>query len=334
MEYDVFISYSHQDYMGDNKVLKSDSPIIKIREALDNENIKYWIDRDGIYSSVEFMQKVSEAIRCSKMMIFISSINSNSSEWTPGEVITALKEKKSIIPIRIDDTKYSDKIEILLNPLDHIDYFLNPEYAISQMILSVKYILNKIKEDDVNREFEIKRKEQLAKIDKDIQEKNDEKNDISKTIATSQSRLREIDSQLSKLYSEKDTLLGKITPGFIDGAVVMKVHPRAFLLVEEYGETQVYCLYDGINIFGSSMLAEEDYQQIVVSTDELSEKHFSINIQTKDNEIIYKLTLLNNNSISLNSIDNKITESVILRPNDKLLLGEIEFKITENLNKK
>ena len=87
MKYDVFISYSRKDYVDDKENVLPDSPVKAIMEFLDENKISYWIDKKGIYSSSQFVKLITQAIRDSKMLLFVSSKHSNASDYTAGEII-------------------------------------------------------------------------------------------------------------------------------------------------------------------------------------------------------------------------------------------------------
>lgn len=136
-KYDVFISYSRKDYVIDGKVIPN-NPIVEIQQLFDANKISYWFDKDGIYSGDEFISVITEAIISSKMLLFISSKNSNASQWTTGEILLAKKRKKAILPVRIDDSDYNSKFELVLLAHDFINYYESKEEALSNIFNSVK----------------------------------------------------------------------------------------------------------------------------------------------------------------------------------------------------
>ena len=75
MKYDVFVSYSRKDYVDDNGIVIEDSPVKAIIDFLNQNQISYWFDKDGVYSGREFIELIAEAITNSKMMLFVSSKN-------------------------------------------------------------------------------------------------------------------------------------------------------------------------------------------------------------------------------------------------------------------
>jgi FtsZ-binding cell division protein ZapB len=122
MKYDVFISYSRKDYVDDKENVLPDSPVKAIMEFLDENKISYWIDKKGIYSSSQFVKLITRAIHDSKMLLFVSSKHSNASDYTAGEIIEARNKDKAIIPMRIDETPFSEDYRILINKFDHIEF--------------------------------------------------------------------------------------------------------------------------------------------------------------------------------------------------------------------
>lgn len=160
-KYDVFISYSRKDYVMNDKIIPG-NPISAIQELFDKNDVKYWFDKDGIYSGEEFVKEISTAIVNSKMLVFVSSKNSNESEYTCGEILKAKKAKKLIIPFLIDECEYNEKFEILLLPLNHIDYVNQPNTALTELLRTVNKEKERIRLLE-NEQNEILLKEQKKK---------------------------------------------------------------------------------------------------------------------------------------------------------------------------
>ena len=140
-EYDVFISYSRKDYVDDHKSVKPGNEVSKIKEALTKAGITYWFDEDGVYSGNEFAKVILRSIKASRLFVFLSTVNSNQSEWTANEISTANMLKKKIIPVRIDDSVYHDDVILYISRLSHIDYYDNPEKGRQELIRSVRAYL-------------------------------------------------------------------------------------------------------------------------------------------------------------------------------------------------
>lgn len=140
-KYDVFISYSRKDYlMDDEKTPAPEKIVSKILNVLDKHNISYWIDKEGMYSSVQFAAVIEEQISDARCFLFVSTQASNASRYTLGEVFTAVDYEKPIIPFRADDSKFGKGIGFHLRPLDHIEYFKTGGDAFDKLVASIKHI--------------------------------------------------------------------------------------------------------------------------------------------------------------------------------------------------
>lgn len=151
-QYDVFISYSRRDYLDEKENVLPESELKTIIDFFDANGISYWIDKEGHYKKSGFVEKISEAIADSKMMVFVSSVHSNASFYTTGEILEAIDRKMLIIPVRIDNSPYSKKFKLLLNPLDYIDY--SKADALHELLKAV----NAEKESIARHEAEMERK--------------------------------------------------------------------------------------------------------------------------------------------------------------------------------
>ena len=133
MAHDVFISYSRKD--------KDIADIIC--KAFDIAEINYWIDRKDIPIGAAFPAEIVKAITKCKIMVFISSKDSNVSEFTAKEINLASTKKKHIIPFRIDDQSYSEEIELFLFDKNWLDYYIEKELSIQKLIKGISQYLNK-----------------------------------------------------------------------------------------------------------------------------------------------------------------------------------------------
>lgn len=152
-EFDVFISYSRRDYVDENKVELPGNIVSQIKNVLKENGISCWMDEEGIFSGDEFAKVIAEYIRKCKMFLFVSTENSNASEWTSNEIATARMYKKKIIPFRYDDSDYNDSIIVFIAKLDFIDYFTNPEPAFQKLVASIKQYLGEQKDPKIHEEI-------------------------------------------------------------------------------------------------------------------------------------------------------------------------------------
>ncbi|MDR1332175.1 MAG: WG repeat-containing protein [Tannerella sp.] len=137
MTHDVFISYSRADAEIADDICR----------AFDGAGISYWIDRGGIAVGEAFHAVIVRAIKESRITVFISSVNSNMSEYTIKEIVIAFKNKKHIIPFCLDEEPFADRIEFYLCDLDQLQYYLHREFAIQKLVGDINRILGR-KETD------------------------------------------------------------------------------------------------------------------------------------------------------------------------------------------
>ena len=202
-KYDVFISYSRKDFVDEKGEVKEDNAISLVRNTFDQANISYWLDEEGIYSGDEYMEKLADAIAESSILLFVSSKNSNESEWTAGEVGTAHLYKKKIIPFRLDDSPYSRRIIVKIASLDYIDYYQNHEKAMSELVKAVNVYKDELERLRLEEE---KRKEQQALLAR--------KNEIKEEIQTLINDYKRLHSQqqiyVNQIYEKKESIDEKI----------------------------------------------------------------------------------------------------------------------------
>lgn len=148
-KYDVFISYSRKDYVDEKKNVIPDNVVSKIKEALTKAEITYWFDEEGIYCGQNFVEKIVTNIENAKIFLFLSTANSNKSQWTCKEIATADKLGKHIIPIRIDTTPYNKNVLFRIADLDYIDYYTNPQKGLVDLLKSINSYLDEFFEVEI-----------------------------------------------------------------------------------------------------------------------------------------------------------------------------------------
>ncbi len=163
-KYDVFISYSRADYLDESNNIIIGSPVDVIVKALDDKNVKYWIDIAGDNTSNQYMSKISNAINNSKRVLFVSSKTSNNQDsyWPIQEISLAAEKHKEIVPIIIEECKYHQRIELALAGLNALEYYKNNEQAIEKLLACINgkkddEIIDKDKHDKVIPDDDIKK---------------------------------------------------------------------------------------------------------------------------------------------------------------------------------
>lgn len=200
--YDVFISYSRKDYLDDNQNVIPNNVVSIIKETLIREGISFWFDEEGIYSGQNFIEKIVNNIESSKLFLYLSTANANSSRWTCKEIASANEFGKPIIPVRIDKSPYNKKVMFLISDLDYIEYYANPENGLRDMVLSIKAHLQTLKEEEERKrlEEEKKREEELRRQEEERRRKEEEE----RRIQEEQKRIvSEIELACTKLNTEE-----------------------------------------------------------------------------------------------------------------------------------
>lgn len=132
MKHKVFISYSRKDKDAADCLC----------EILKENDVAYWIDKEGIYSSSNYKELIVDAIDVSQSVIFISSVNSNASINCIREIGYAVNMNKPILPLMLDDAPYAKSIRLDISDIDQID-FRNPTVSRKKLITSLMYVANK-----------------------------------------------------------------------------------------------------------------------------------------------------------------------------------------------
>lgn len=138
IHYDVFISYATKDYFSLHGEVIPNNVILQIQRAFDNAGISYWIDKKRLIGGTQFPKEISKQIKNAKVFLFVSSANSNRSQWTMNEIATANTYGKTIIPFLADHTPYDSSIMIYIAGVHYIDYMSNPDRAINDLVFAVK----------------------------------------------------------------------------------------------------------------------------------------------------------------------------------------------------
>ena len=131
MKYDVFISYSRRDL-----------PIVQVVCELLRENgITYWYDSKEVLPGDVFFSSIVTAIKNSRITLFISSSNSNSSKYVSKEVAVAFNEGKYIIPYRIDMSPFNDNLKLVFSNINYIDAYPFEREKAKALVKSIGAIL-------------------------------------------------------------------------------------------------------------------------------------------------------------------------------------------------
>ena len=154
----VFISYSKRDYIGDDGQVIPNNVIDMILNVLTDNNISYWIDREGLDLGTTYAETISKKIKDCDTFLFISTKNSNSSPWTLREISTAIDFRKTVLPVKLDNSNYADSVALYLAPIQYIDW---KEFGSEEALRRITSRLNGDNSDFNLRYFE---KEKMPKL--------------------------------------------------------------------------------------------------------------------------------------------------------------------------
>lgn len=138
-KWDVFISYSRKD----------EAIVFEICQLLRENTISYWIDKQKIHSGSFFMGDIVDAIKHSKITLFVSSENSNRSLYTAKEIAYAFNEGKYIIPYKIDKSSFNKNLELVLCDLNCVEAIPFDSQKAKKLIQDIKALLYGERQNEV-----------------------------------------------------------------------------------------------------------------------------------------------------------------------------------------
>ncbi len=200
MAYDVFISYSRKDYVDENNRPLVNNIISKIKEALSENGLTYWIDEEGIHLGEEFPTVILDSIINSDCVVFVSTNNSNNfSRWTQKEINLAFEERKPVFPLVCDNSKFNKGIRLLLADVERIDYAQDPAKALAKLVSAVK--------ENKQRIIEEKQRAEEDRLQKEKEEKERLLRD--KTLQSAQKTIEVLEKNRDKLRKDLSRIRGE-----------------------------------------------------------------------------------------------------------------------------
>ena len=133
MQFDVFISYSHEDKAA------ADSACATLEQA----GIRCWISPRDIVPGMDWSELIINAIERAKLMVLIFSGHANESPQIKREVERAVHMGLPIIPVRIEDTPPSKSLEYFISTPHWLDAFTPPlEERLKQLAAAAGALLS------------------------------------------------------------------------------------------------------------------------------------------------------------------------------------------------
>lgn len=136
----VFISHASGDYRDINGNVIPGNAISEIIQILDSNNIKRWIDEDGLISAKGWCNQIKEAIDSCNIFLYVSSEKANKSVNTANEIQYAIDKKKIIIPFKIDESEYHKDIYLNLILIHFLRYYEDRAKALQDLVSTIKNI--------------------------------------------------------------------------------------------------------------------------------------------------------------------------------------------------
>lgn len=111
MTHDVFISYS----------TKNTEHAEAIYEKLEGNDIKCWFAPKNIDTATNFAEEIMLGIKPAKVVVLVFSKYAQESEYVKKEIDAAFREKKQIVPIKVDESFPKDQMEFYLANTQWLD---------------------------------------------------------------------------------------------------------------------------------------------------------------------------------------------------------------------
>lgn len=165
--------------------------------------------------------------------------------------------------------------------------------------------------------------------EKEIKAKLDEVSKVTKELIDTKSQLLKAQQKISELSKVK--VENRPQANLNIGKQVI-----AFLLVTEFDQMNVYCLYEGHNIFGAmgTVPNRPEYQMLVVSDNNLNSQHFDVSVRRDIKRFVFTVAPINDKCIlALNSQSNLVKDENNIQINDMLFIGDVKIQIIDNFNK-
>ena len=132
MAKDVFISYSEEDKTAADAVVK----------RLEAAGAQCWIAPRDIPPGAEWVTSIMKGIGAARIMVLIYSKHANHSGYIEREVGRAVEKKTYLIPLRLDKTPPTEKLEFFISTYQWLDAFPPPiDPYLDQLVQTVQTVL-------------------------------------------------------------------------------------------------------------------------------------------------------------------------------------------------
>ena len=111
----VFVSYSSKDRILVNQIVR----------IIENMGISCWKAPECIPAGSSYAREIPKAIAGCQVFLLMLSETSQDSIWVEKEIDNAITNRKTIIPLALDDKPLSDAFLFYLNNVQMISYYHN-----------------------------------------------------------------------------------------------------------------------------------------------------------------------------------------------------------------
>lgn len=120
----VFISYSSREEQTANEIM----------EALESHGIRCWIAPRDVPIGYDYMTSIPDGIEGCAFFVLVLSDISQDSVWVRKELSQAIKQRKEILPLRIQNCAISKGFEFALDNVQIRDYYRDKDAVIQEVI--------------------------------------------------------------------------------------------------------------------------------------------------------------------------------------------------------
>ena len=129
---EVFISYSEEDKTAADAVVK----------RLEAAGAQCWIAPRDIPPGAEWVTSIMKGIGAARIMVLIYSKHANQSGYIEREVGRAVDKKTYLIPLRLDETPPTEKLEFFISSYQWLNAFPPPiDPYLDQLVQTVRAVL-------------------------------------------------------------------------------------------------------------------------------------------------------------------------------------------------
>ncbi|MDO5814513.1 MAG: toll/interleukin-1 receptor domain-containing protein [Methanobrevibacter sp.] len=131
-KHDVFISYSTKNSDVANKVCY----------VLEQNNLKCWIAPRNISSGRIYIDEIGDAIKSTKIVVLIYSVDSQESKYVNNEINMAFSNNKKIISFNIDNSMPKENMEYFLKITQWLSAYPDPEAEFETLVKDALELCN------------------------------------------------------------------------------------------------------------------------------------------------------------------------------------------------